>query len=93
MSDLALSAIRGAALTFTGDPFSEPSDSAIRYERDSILVMEDGLITEFGDAETLLPTLWDGVEIPTYNDSLHKASRLSRRQSCADHSEVGIDNR
>jgi guanine deaminase len=70
MSDLALSAIRGAALTFTGDPFSEPSDSAIRYERDAILVMEDGLITEFGDAETLLPTLWDGVEITTYNDSL-----------------------
>ena len=53
MSDLALSAIRGAALTFTGDPFSEPSDSAIRYERDAILVMEDGLITEFGNAETL----------------------------------------
>jgi guanine deaminase len=70
MSDLALSAIRGAALTFTGDPFSEPSDSAIRYERDAILVMEDGLITEFSDAATLLPALPDGVEVTTYPDSL-----------------------
>ncbi|MBT5239095.1 MAG: guanine deaminase [Rhodospirillaceae bacterium] len=70
MSDLALSAIRGVALTFTGDPFSGPSESAMRYERDAILVMEDGLITEFGDAGALLPTLPDDIEVTTYPDSL-----------------------
>ena len=70
MNDLAPSVIRGSALTYTGDPFSEPSESALRYVHDSILVLEDGLITAFGDAGSILPTLPDGIEITTYNDSL-----------------------
>ena len=70
MSDLAVSAIRGAALTFTGDPFSEPSEAVMRYERDAILLMQNGLITAFGDAGMVLPTLPDDIEITTYPDSL-----------------------
>jgi guanine deaminase len=70
MNSPTRSAIRGAALTFTGDPFSESADSVMHYERDGILVMEDGLISEFGDTETLLPTLPDDIEITTYPDSL-----------------------
>lgn len=70
MNDLAPSVIRGSALTYTGDPFSEPSESALRYVHDSILILEDGLITAFGDAGSILPTLPDGIEITTYNDSL-----------------------
>ncbi|NKB22748.1 MAG: guanine deaminase [Alphaproteobacteria bacterium] len=64
------SAIRGAALTFTGDPFTAPSKSVMHYERDAILVIEGGLITACGNAATIKPTLPDDIEITTYPDSL-----------------------
>ncbi len=70
MKSSSRTAIRGAALTFTGDPFLEPSASALRYEGDAILVMENGLISTFGDAPAILPTLPDDIEIATYPDSL-----------------------
>lgn len=70
MQSSTRNAIRGAALTFTGDPFLEPLSSALRHESDAVLVMEDGLISAFGDAATILPTLPDDIEIATYSDSL-----------------------
>ena len=56
-------AIRGPALTFTGDPFVAGIDSAMRYESDAIVAMADGKITLFGPAATLKATLPPGTHI------------------------------
>lgn len=50
-------ALRSAALTFTGDPFFESPDDCVVYESDGLLVVEDGVITRFGPASTLLSDL------------------------------------
>ena len=40
----AVTAIRGAVLTFSGDPFLEDPASCTRYESDAIVVMANGRI-------------------------------------------------
>jgi guanine deaminase len=65
-----ITAIRGAALTFDGDPFIESPETSVTYLVDAVLVMEDGKITQFGQADKLLPTLKKNVPIEHYSDSL-----------------------
>jgi guanine deaminase len=65
-----ISAIRAAALTFTGDPFEEPVDSCASYHSDAVLVMENGTIRQFGPADEILPNLADDVALEHYQDSL-----------------------
>jgi guanine deaminase len=59
-------AIRGPALTFTGDPFAEGIDATLRYESDAIVAMAGGKITQFGPAATVKSSLPPGTHIYEY---------------------------
>jgi guanine deaminase len=59
-------AIRGPALTFTGDPFQDGLDNTMVHEPDAVMVMANGRITEFGPAAHLLPRLPKDIEIRDY---------------------------
>lgn len=56
-------ALRGAALTFTNDPFDVGVAAAMRYESDAIVAMADGRITHFGPAGTVRGQLPAGTPI------------------------------
>lgn len=70
-------AIRGPALTFTGDPFKDGIDATMVHEPDAIVAFADGLITHFGPASTVRPQLPPGLPIREYGpDSLISAGFL-----------------
>ncbi len=48
-------ALRGPALTFTGDPFAQGLEATMVYESDAIVAMGGGHITHFGPAQNVLP--------------------------------------
>lgn len=52
-------AIRGPALTFRDNPFLVGDGAAMHYEPDALIIMQDGLIREFGDFSVLKDTLGD----------------------------------
>ena len=56
-------AVRGPALTFTGDPFRDGLDRTMVHEPDAIVAMADGRITHFGPASRVLGELPGGIEI------------------------------
>ena len=66
----SMSAIRSAALTFTGDPFADASESCTTYLSDAVLVMEGGSIRQFGPVEEILSSLGPDVPVEHYPDSL-----------------------
>jgi guanine deaminase len=68
-----VTAIRGAVLTFTGDPFLEDSTRCMRYESDAVVAMRGGLIVDFGTAADILPQLSPGTKVTSYADSLMMA--------------------
>jgi guanine deaminase len=59
-------AIRGPALTFTGDAFANGVGSTMRYESDAIVGMAGGKITQFGPADAVRPQLPPGIHIEEY---------------------------
>jgi guanine deaminase len=64
-------AIRGPALTFTGDPFVDGVEATMRYESDAIIAIAGGKITHFGPAAAIKPVLPPGTLIEEYgSDSL-----------------------
>jgi guanine deaminase len=64
-------AIRGPALTFTGDPFVDGVEATMRYESDAIVGMAGGKITHFGPAGTVEATMPPGTPIKEFGrDSL-----------------------
>lgn len=63
-------ALRGAALTFGGNPFCDPGNRALRYESDALIVIEHGRIAAFGPAAELLPALAPGVPVTHYRKAL-----------------------
>jgi len=63
-------AIRGAALTFTGDPFAMPPGEALRHVADALVVIRGGTIVAFGEAAVLLPTLPPGAPVTRYADAI-----------------------
>ncbi len=66
--------IRGPVLTFTGNPFTDGLEHTAVYEPDAIVAMENGLITEFGPAEHVLPRLPADANVRNYGqDSLISA--------------------
>ena len=70
-------AIRGPALTFTGDPFKQGLESTMRYESDAIVAFGNGVITHFGPADTIRSQLPAGLQIKNYGpDSLISAGFL-----------------
>jgi guanine deaminase len=66
-------AIRGAVLTYTADPFLTNLNDCMVYESDAIVLIEDGKITDFGPAEELSSKLPSGVKITHYKDCLMMA--------------------
>ncbi|MGI9201665.1 MAG: guanine deaminase [Woeseiaceae bacterium] len=63
-------AIRGAALSYSKDPFRYPLEDCVVYESDALVVMQDGLIREFGPAAELLDTLPGDTEVVQYDNCL-----------------------
>src|SRR5262245_48451403 len=59
-----LRAIRGPALTFTGDVFTDAA--ALRHESDALIVFADGKITHFGAADTVRAQLPAGIPIQQF---------------------------
>ena len=66
----AITAIRGAALSYTNDPFQHPIEDCFVYESDALIVMQDGVITAFGAAHDLIKGLPDDVAMTHYDDCL-----------------------
>lgn len=56
-------AIRGPALTFTGDPFRNGLERTLVHEPDAIVAMQDGHITHFGPAARVAPLLPAGTQV------------------------------
>ena len=65
-----LHAIRGAALSFRGDPFLMGAEAAMQYESDALVVMEGGLIKAFGAYADIKKTLPPNTTVTTYADAL-----------------------
>lgn len=65
----AKTAIRGTLVSFSKDPFFYDMSECLKYENDGIVVMENGKITQVGNASDILPTL-EGVEVKHYKDSI-----------------------
>lgn len=65
-----ITAIRGSALTFTGNPFEVGGEQSARHESDALVVMEGGRITAFGDYAATRHLLPAGVQVTTYGDAL-----------------------
>jgi guanine deaminase len=56
-------AIRGPALTYTGDPFVDGLERTMRYESDAIIAMAGGTITHFGPAKDVRAQLPAGTHV------------------------------
>jgi len=70
-------AIRGPALTFTGDPFRDGLEDTMVYESDAIVAFGDGKITHFGPAAQVRGDLPSGLAIRNYGpDALISAGFL-----------------
>ncbi len=65
-SEAAVTAIRGPALTFTGDPFQQGLEHTLVYEPDAIVAMAGGSITHFGPAKRVRPLLPRGTKVEDY---------------------------
>jgi guanine deaminase len=63
-------ALRGAALSFVADPFLVPTEEALHYETDALIVVRDGRIEACGAAAALLPTLPADVAVTRYRNAL-----------------------
>jgi len=61
-------AIRGPVLTFAGDPFLHGARDTVRFERDALIVIEDGRIARFGPACESSAALPPGVALEAYGD-------------------------
>jgi guanine deaminase len=59
-------AVRGPALTFTGDPFQQGLEETLVYEPDAIVAMADGKVAHFGPAKRIRPLLPRGTKIEDY---------------------------
>lgn len=58
-----VTAIRGPALTYTGDPFQQGLEATMRYEPDAIVAMAGGRIAHFGPARALRGKLPRGTKV------------------------------
>lgn len=65
----ALQALRGPALTFVANPFQVGDEAALHYEPDALVLVDNGIITAFGDYSTLCEQL-RGHAVAHYPDGL-----------------------
>jgi len=62
--------VRGHFLDFISDPFFTDNDlDSARYTKDGLLVIEDGLIKDFGAYETLIKK-YPGLKVEHYQDKI-----------------------
>jgi len=59
-------AIRGPALTYTGDAFRDGLESTMRYEPDAIVAMAGGKVTHFGPASQVRAQLPNDTVVKEY---------------------------
>jgi guanine deaminase len=70
-------AIRGPALTFTGDPFKDGLEATMVYESDAIVAFGAGVITHFGPATQIKSQLPPDLKVREYGpDALISAGFL-----------------
>lgn len=67
-ADASVTAIRGPALTFTGDAFAEGLERTLRFESDAIVAMSRGRILHFGPAESVARLLPPGTQVERFGD-------------------------
>jgi guanine deaminase len=65
-----VTAIRGAVLSYTGDPFLEDPAVCTHYESDAIVAMAGGHIVDLGTARGVAERLPPGTPVARYSDSL-----------------------
>ncbi|KIA81895.1 guanine deaminase [Chromobacterium piscinae] len=63
-------AVRGDVLSFRGNPFREAERDCLAFQRDALVVMENGRIAACGPAAELLPTLPADLAVAHYPDHL-----------------------
>lgn len=63
-------ALRGAAVTFTGDPFAQPGPDCLVHHQDALILIEGGTITAFGPYADVKGRLPAGIEPARYDDVL-----------------------
>ena len=63
-------ALRGALITFAGDPFADGIAAARRYEPDAIVAIEDGRIRDCGPAAEVSRRLPADVPVTAYANAL-----------------------
>jgi guanine deaminase len=66
----SVTAIRGAALSYKKDPFRNPIEECFDYESDALIVMQGGMIKNFGDASSLLGSLPADAVVTHYENCL-----------------------
>jgi guanine deaminase len=84
-----VTALRGALLTFTGDPFTA-GDAVVRYERDGVIAIADGRITQCGAAAEVLPHLPPAAEVTTYAHALISAGFVDAHVHYPQLSVIGV---
>jgi guanine deaminase len=72
MTAAAVTALRGALLTFTGDPGLD-GERAVRHEPDAIVAMADGRIVDCGPASEVSGRLPVGTPVTAYANALISA--------------------
>ena len=72
MAGAPVTAIRGALLTFTGDP-AQDGPRAVHHERDAIVAMAGGRIVDCGAAADVAPRLAPGTPVTAYANALISA--------------------
>ena len=70
---MAISAVRGPAVSFHGNPFEQPAEQCLVHHADALVVIEDGTIARFGPYADLHPDLPAGVVPAHYPDALISA--------------------
>jgi guanine deaminase len=63
-------ALRGALVTFTGDPLAEGVAATCRHEPDAVVVVADGRIADCGAAADVLPRLPARTKVTAYANAL-----------------------
>lgn len=66
----SLTALRGRAISFRGNPFELPAEACLVHHEDALVVIENGSITAFGPYEALRRGLPEGVEPVVYPDAI-----------------------
>lgn len=68
-ADASVTAIRGPALTFTGDAFAEGLERTLRFESDAIVAMSRGRILHFGPAARVAQLLPPGTQVERFGET------------------------